>query len=91
VVLCSSDQMCVMVDVKFSAQEQYHALGFAASAYERARGWPVLDSYGPLVSIWGGALSRKDPYEIENLARPATIPRARAAETEPKGKSYHLS
>jgi hypothetical protein len=24
-----------------------------------------------------------------NLARPATIPRARAAETEPKGKSYH--
>jgi hypothetical protein len=23
------------------------------------------------------------------LARPATIPRARAAETEPKGKSYH--
>jgi hypothetical protein len=25
------------------------------------------------------------------LARPATIPRARAAETEPKGKSYHLN
>jgi hypothetical protein len=24
-----------------------------------------------------------------SLARPATIPRARAAETEPKGKSYH--
>jgi hypothetical protein len=26
-----------------------------------------------------------------DLARPATIPRARAAETEPKGKSYHFS
>ena len=48
--------------------------------------------------LLGGATNRGEAqvvrlsvlFAVVDLARPATIPRARAAETGPKGNSYHF-